>query len=164
MLQGGTPGRDSIARRDEEATPSRQSEPIPAPASRPRGLGIEADGQFQLFAAIERKDVDRVFMELARMGGASRKAILLSPSRLNQFRFRTPLMAAAAVADISIFSAVLDACRLIFASSETCEVDIVSVWETWGQCCVAFCTRTEWELEAQRSRRPRLSRCRCFER
>lgn len=60
------------------------------------------------------------------MGGASRKAILLAASKLTQFGFRTPLMAAAAAADISIFTAVLDACLSIFATSETCEVEIVS--------------------------------------
>ena len=61
------------------------------------------------------------------MGAASKKAILLPASKLTKFCFRTPLMAAAACADISIFTAVLDACGSIFASSSTCEVEIVSV-------------------------------------
>lgn len=123
--QAGTPGRDAARPEDPTSNP-RQGDAPPAVA-RPRGLGIEADGQFQLFAAIERQEVDRVCIELGRMGGATKKAILLPKSKLTKFCFRTPLMAAAACADISIFTAVLDACRSIFASSNTLEVEIVSV-------------------------------------
>lgn len=125
--------------------------------ARPRGLGIEADGQFQLFAAIERQEVDRVCIELGRMGGATKKAILLPKSKLTKFCFRTPLMAAAACADISIFTAVLDACRSIFASSNTLEVEIVSggkrqrrafVWSSWFDISSARSTPRAWLVVA----------------
>lgn len=75
------------------------------------------------------------------MGGATKKAILLPKSKLTKFSFRTPLMAAAACGDISIFTAVLDACRSIFAASNTLEVEIVSVATSSlaGYCIAPSC-------------------------
>lgn len=124
-FQTDTPGRRDLTPRPAGSVTPRRGQASPAVA-RGRGLGLEADGQYQLFTAIDAGDIDRVRIELARMGPCTRKSIVLSASNQPAFRFRTPLMAAAESGDFSIFMDVLEACKLVLSWGGPSGLDMVS--------------------------------------
>lgn len=109
-----------------DTTPGRGGD-SPSVASA-RGLGIQADGQYQLFTAIKERNVDRVKFELSRMESArdTQKATLLHASKRVEFRCQSPLMAAAASGEVEMFTVVLDAWRTVCRSADcSAQADLV---------------------------------------